>query len=510
ERKLQRLFRDGRATRLIKRCNDFGAGGVSVAIGELAPGLTVDLDKVPKKYEGLDGTELAISESQERMAVVVAAADAPAFLALAAGENLKATPVATVTERQRLVMTWQGQTVVDLSRAFLDSNGAEKHIAVAPAAPALTEETPDGAFSDLMEQRASDLNFCSHRGLAERFDSTIGAGTVIMPFGGKRQLTPAQTMVQKVSLVRGETDDCTFMTWDFDPYLSEKSPYHGAYTAVVGSLTKLAAAGADPAKAYLTFQEYFEKPGADPRRWGKPLAALLGAFRAQMELGVGAIGGKDSMSGSFEGLDVPPTLVSFAIAQGKAKDAVSPEFKMARHKAVLLSPAVGADGLAEAPSVLSNLEKVRTLLATGKAVAAWALGRGGLAEAVMKMSFGNDLGFAFDPALSVSDLFRPRYGAVLLEVTEETEGACVGVVTDDGAFTYGQERVSTARILDLYEGRLESVFPAKTVEKAGAETLTYRAASHAAPAVKCARPRVLIPVFPGTNCEFDSARAVER
>ena len=326
ERKLQRLFRNGDACRMIKRCNDFGAGGVSVAIGELADGLEIDLNAVPKKYEGLDGTELAISESQERMAVVVDKRDVPAFLSLAAAENLQACPVAKVTENPRLVMYWNGRRIVDVSREFLSSNGAEKHITVTASAPALKEQDVTGTFAENIKSLAADLNCCSKRGLSERFDSTIGAGTVLMPWGGKYQLTPSQAMVQKISMEKKHTDDCSLMSWGYNPYLTEQSPYHGAYTAVVESVCKLVASGAAFEDVYLTFQEYFERLGNDPRRWGKPLSALLGAFKAQLGLGVGAIGGKDSMSGSFEDLHVPPTLVSFAVTTEKKKNTVSPDF----------------------------------------------------------------------------------------------------------------------------------------------------------------------------------------
>ena len=338
ERKLQRLFRNPEASRLIKRCNDFGAGGVSVAIGELADGLDIDLNAVPKKYEGLDGTELAISESQERMAVVVEPKDAARFLELAAAENLSATKVAVVTESPRLTMRWNGNTVCDISREFLNSNGAAKHTCAAPAAAEPARQEITGDFRENFLRVASDLNTCSKRGLSERFDSTIGAGTVLMPFGGKYQLTPIQAMVQKISVEKGHTDDCSFMAYGYNPFITDHSPYHGAYLAVVESVSKLIASGASFRDVYLTFQEYFPRMGKDPKRWGMPLAALLGAFKAQLDLGVGAIGGKDSMSGSFENLDVPPTLVSFAVTTGKTHEVVSPEFKAPGHTVCLLSP----------------------------------------------------------------------------------------------------------------------------------------------------------------------------
>ena len=389
ERKLQRLFRNGEASRLIKRCNDFGAGGVSVAIGELADGLEIDLNAVPKKYDGLDGTELAISESQERMAVVVEAKDAARFLELAATENLNAVPVAVVTESPRLVMNWNGKKICDISREFLNSNGAAKHMDAAAEKAQSYGKTVTGSFAENFLAVASDLNTCSKRGLSERFDSTIGAGTVLMPFGGKYQLTPIQAMVQKISVEKKHTDDCSFMAFGYNPFITSASPYHGAYLAVVESVCKLIASGASFEDTYLTFQEYFERLGKDPKRWGKPLAALLGAFRAQMELGIGAIGGKDSMSGSFEKLDVPPTLVSFAVTTGKTGEVVSPEFKAAGHKVCLLTPAYDENGLPETASLLETFDTVTELLRSGKAVAAYTPGMGGVAEAVMKMGFGN-------------------------------------------------------------------------------------------------------------------------
>ena len=509
ERKLQRLFRKKEVTRLIKRCNDFGAGGVSVAIGELADGLSIDLNKVPKKYEGLDGTELAISESQERMAVVVAPEDVPAFLAAAAEENLMATPVAQVTEEKRLVMRWNGSTVVDVSREFLNSNGAAKHIDIAPAKPENWQKKTEGGFADNLKALAADLNVCSKRGLAECFDSTIGAGTVLMPFGGKYQLTPAQALVQKVSAEKKHTNDVSFMAWGYNPMISEKSPYHGAYLAVVESVSKLIASGAAFCDVYLTLQEYFEKPGRDPARWGKPLAALLGAFRAQMDLKIGAIGGKDSMSGSFEDLDVPPTLVSFAVTTGKTAEVVSPEFKAAGHTVVLLTPEYDESGLPIPASLLQVYKTVTSLLRSGRAVACCTPGFGGAAEAVMKCAFGNGFGFRFNDALPLEALFGYRYGAFLLEVTETPMGRVLGEITSDGAFTYGSESVNAAELLAIYENKLEGVYPCNI--KQGGEavpTLSSDKKSVAVPHIRTAKPKVLIPAFPGTNCEYDSAKAM--
>ena len=509
ERKLQRLFRNGEASRLIKRCNDFGAGGVSVAIGELADGLEIDLNAVPKKYDGLDGTELAISESQERMAVVVEAKDAARFLKLAATENLNAVPVAVVTESPRLVMNWNGKKICDISREFLNSNGAAKHMDAAAEKAQSYGKTVTGSFAENFLAVASDLNTCSKRGLSERFDSTIGAGTVLMPFGGKYQLTPIQAMVQKISVEKKHTDDCSFMAFGYNPFITSASPYHGAYLAVVESVCKLIASGASFEDTYLTFQEYFERLGKDPKRWGKPLAALLGAFRAQMELGIGAIGGKDSMSGSFEKLDVPPTLVSFAVTTGKTGEVVSPEFKAAGHKVCLLTPAYDENGLPETASLLETFDTVTELLRSGKAVAAYTPGMGGVAEAVMKMGFGNGLGFAFDDALTLDELFGYAYGSFVLEMADGIVGKVLGVTTADGSFSYHGEALSQTQVLGAYEDKLESVYACNIPTPAQSmETFSYEATQRKAPAVKVAKPKVLIPAFPGTNCEYDSAKAV--
>ena len=510
ERKLQRLFRNPTACRMIKRCNDFGAGGVSVAIGELADGLEINLNAVPKKYEGLDGTELAISESQERMAVVIEKENIDAFLALAESENLQACPVAEVKAEPRLVMHWNGQTIVDISREFLNSNGAEKHINVKAAAPTSFEKKVSGGFAENYRALAADLNVCSKRGLSERFDSTIGAGTVLMPFGGKNQLTPIQSMVQKISVEQKHTDDCSLMSWGYNPFIFEKSPYHGAYLAVVESVAKLIATGAEFKDVYLTFQEYFEKLGKDATRWGKPLSALLGAFRAQKELGIGSIGGKDSMSGSFENLDVPPTLVSFAVTTQKTGDIVSPEFKKAGNKVVLLKPAYDENGLPVAASLIALFDKVTKLMRDGVAVAAYTPTLGGVAEAVMKMSFGNGLGFRYADSLTEADIFGYAYGAFLLEVNADVADATVvGEVTDDGAISRGAEKLDLNALLGIYEDKLESVYSCNIPDsKAPMETFSYKAEKRVAPAIKVAKPTVLIPAFPGTNCEYDSAKAV--
>ena len=510
ERKLQRLFRNGDACRMIKRCNDFGAGGVSVAVGELADGLDIDLNAVPKKYEGLDGTELAISESQERMAVVVEARDAEAFMALAAQENLEATVLARVTAEPRLKMRWNGRTIVDISREFLNSNGAEKHVeAYVEKALDYAKAIPAG-FTQGYQALAGDLNVCSKRGLSERFDSTIGAGTVLMPFGGIHQQTPIQAMVQKISVEQKHTDDCSLMAWGYNPFISEKSPYHGAYLAVVESVCKLIATGARFEDVYLTFQEYFERLRREPERWGKPLAALLGAFKAQMALGIGAIGGKDSMSGSFEDMDVPPTLVSFAVTTEKTGSIVPNHFKAAGHNLVLLAPKRDAEGLPVTASLLEVFDTVHELLSSGRAVTAFTPGYGGIAEAVMKMAFGNSLGFEYDGSLSLDDIFGYQYGSFLLEVTEDVGcGRVIGRITEEQTITYQGESLALDALQAVYEGKLESVYPCNIPASQGPmELFSYSGQGTAAPAVKVARPRVLIPVFPGTNCEYDTAKAM--
>ncbi|MGI6072619.1 MAG: phosphoribosylformylglycinamidine synthase [Lachnospiraceae bacterium] len=516
ERKLQRLFRNADASVLIKKCNDFGAGGVSVAIGELADGLDINLDAVPKKYEGLDGTELAISESQERMAVVVDAGDVEEFLKLAQSENLQACPVAVVKDDPRLTMTWNGKTIVDISRAFLDTNGVAKHVSVAPEAPLPFAKSVEGGFADNLKAMAADLNICSKRGLSERFDSTIGAGTVLMPFGGKYQLTPVQAMVQKFSTKKNkDTQDCSLMSWGYNPFISEKSPYHGAYLAVVESVCKLIAAGAKFEDIYLTFQEYFGKPGKDEKRFGKPFAALLGAFMAQKELQVAAVGGKDSMSGTFENLDVPPTLVSFAVTNEKTDSIVSPEFKKAGNKVVLLKARRNADNLPETKDLLAIFDKVSSLTRDKVACAVYTPGMGGIAEGIMKMAFGNGFGFEFDAGLTVNDMFNYCYGSFICEFNGDAqfdgdyEVKTLGLVSDDGAFTYANESVCAAGLLGIYEDKLESIFSCNIpFDEKEPENYSFEAKDRAAPAIKAAKPKVLIPVFPGTNCEYDSARAV--
>ena len=523
ERKLQRLFRREDACRLIKRCNDFGAGGVSVAIGELADGLLVNLDAVPKKYEGLDGTELAISESQERMAVALAPEDVDQFIAYAHEENLEATPVATVTAEKRLRMTWRGETIVDVSREFLASNGAPKSTSVHVREPKEYRHHWSGAtFPQRMRSLVSDLNVASNKGLSERFDSTIGAGTVLMPFGGKTQLTPAMAMVAKLP-VDGETTTCSGMAWGFNPYLMEADQFTGAYLAVVESVSKLVAAGFEHKNFYLTFQEYFEKLGDNPYRWGKPTAALLGALMAQLDLGIGSIGGKDSMSGSFEDLDVPPTLVSFATGLGTVDRVTSPEFKGANHRVILVVPDYQDDGLTPVPeTLLAAYDYVEELVGSGAALAVSTLGYGGAAEAAFKMCVGNQIGLQISSPFTSDALFCPSYGSFIVELTDDAvlpeapEDLTVcyfGRTTSAYQLFACRTRMDLTLLQDRWESALEPVFPYRG-EGEPVNTVSYdiaaQGATRRAPAVHTARPRVVIPVFPGTNCEYDSAYAFER
>ena len=508
ERKLQRLFRNYEACRMIKRCNDFGAGGVSVAIGELADGLFIDLNAVPKKYDGLDGTELAISESQERMAVVIEAENKDRFLELANSENLEATVVAKITAEPRLKMTWNGKIICDISREFLNSNGAEKHIDIECAKVKDYQKEIPASFEDGMLNVVTDLNVCSKRGLSERFDSTIGAGTVLMPFGGKNQRTPIQAMVQKVSVEKAHTDDCSFMSWGYNPYVSEKSPYHGAYLAVVESVSKLIATGAKYEDVYLTFQEYFEKPTKVATRWGKPLSALLGAFKAQKNLGIGSIGGKDSMSGSFEKLDVPPTLISFAVTMGKTSEVISPEFKKAGNKVVLLKPEYDENGLPVTESLIALYNQVTDLARAGKAVSIYTPTIGGVAEAIYKMAIGNGFGFEF-ANVDMKDIFAYNYGSFIIELSSDDEiGTLLGKVTNDNAISYNGKKICMCKLNEGYENKLESVYPCNIAfNEEKPETVSYKAEKRIGANIKVAKPKVLIPVFPGTNCEFDSAKA---
>ncbi len=513
ERKLQRLFRDPEAALMIKRCNDFGAGGVAVAVGELADGLRIDLDKVPKKYEGLDGTELAISESQERMAVVVAAEDAERFRALADRENLEATVLAAVTEEKRLVMYWNGSRIVDLPRSFLDSNGAEKHITVkTEKLQPFSREVPD-SFIRGMNALTQDLNLCSHRGLSERFDSSIGSGTILMPYGGSNQLTPIQAMVHKLPMQWNHTEECSFMAWGFDPFISEKSPYHGAYLAVVESVAKLIAAGAAFEDVYLSFQEYFKKPGRDPERWGQPLSALLGALEAQLDLGVAAIGGKDSMSGSFEQLDVPPTLVSFAVTTDNMNNAVSPEFKRAGSRVVLLQPRWNDWGLPEPESLKAVFGEVSALVRENQLLSAWTVTHGGVADGVLKMCFGNSLGFRFREERSLAELFDCRRGAFILELSgtlpklpDNVDVLDLGETLVEPMLYFGREALPLDGLQESWEDKLESVYPTRAPQKGLVPVMQWQTNRWPKPLTSVPKPRVLIPVFPGTNCEYDTAK----
>ncbi len=517
ERKLQRLFRNPAATRLIKRCNDFGAGGVSVAIGELADGLMIDLDMVPKKYEGLDGTELAISESQERMAVVVRKEDVETFCALATEENLESTLVAEVTAEPRLRMSWRGTEIVNLSREFLNSNGAKKHTDISVKAPSLHSVNHRNDTREDWKEHLGSLNVCSQKGLVERFDSTIGAGTVLMPFGGAYQMTPTQAMVAKIPVLEGETSTASVMGWGFNPYISEQSPYHGAVYAVVESVAKVVAAGGSYHKCWASFQEFFERTQGNPARWGKPFAALLGALKAQLGLGIAAIGGKDSMSGTFENIDVPPTLVSFAVSLTDSARAVSQEFKQSGNRVALLLPEYDADGLPCFDSVKAVFDRVEALISAGAVKAIWTLSFGGVSEGVAKMAFGNRVGFKFTEKLPEELLFNPVYGGFLIELDGAAKSTddlrIIGVTTADGAVSlYDGTSLPLDELLKLYEAKLEPVFPtkAKNQPQDTIPVYHYHSEKRLSPAIRAAKPRVLIPVFPGTNCEYDTARVFEK
>ena len=513
ERKLQRLFRNPEVTKMIKRCNDFGAGGVSVAIGELTDGLVINLNAVPKKYDGLDGTEIAISESQERMAVVIAPEDLDKFMEEAKKENLEATLVADVVEEPRLKMNWNGNTIVDLSREFLNSNGASKYTDITIEEPTNESKVEITDCADSWTELMANLNVCSQKGLVEKFDSTIGAGTVLMPYGGVYQLTPSQAMAAKIPVLNGETNTCSIMGWGYNPVIAEKSPYHGAMTAVIESIAKVVAAGGSYKKCWLTFQEYFERTQNDPKRWGKPLAALLGAFKAQLEMGCGAIGGKDSMSGTFEQIDVPPTLVSFAVSTAKADKVISTEFKSADSQVIMITPEYDANGLPDFNSIKTVFDEVEEIIADGRAKAVWTIGYGGVAEGIAKMCFGNKLGFEFTSKLSAQQLFKPCYGAFIIELdgaAKQSENV-IGVTKSEYKIMNFDYSINLDALQRTWEGKLESVFPCriKTTETTP-EAYVYPSTKILAPAIKAAQPRVLIPVFPGTNCEYDTARAFEK
>ena len=513
ERKLQRLFRNPDVTKMIKRCNDFGAGGVSVAIGELTDGLVIDLNAVPKKYDGLDGTEIAISESQERMAVVIAPEDVDAFMAEAAKENLEATVVADVVAEPRLKMNWNGNTIVDLSRDFLNSNGAPKFTDIEVEAPAEREAEEVSDTADSWTELMSNLNVCSQKGLIEKFDSTIGAGTVLMPFGGVYQLSPSQAMAAKIPVLKGETNTCSLMGWGYNPDISEKSPYHGAMLAVIESIAKIVAAGGTYKKCWLTFQEYFERTQNDPKRWGKPMAALLGAFKAQLEMGCGSIGGKDSMSGTFENIDVPPTLVSFAVSTANADKIVSTEFKGTGSKVIMITPEYDENGLPKFDSIKECFDKVEKIISDGRANAIWTNGYGGIAEGIAKMCFGNKIGFEFTSHLSGEELFRPCYGAFIIELNGAAADGenVIGKTIEDYKILCRDYTVSLDNLQRVWEAKLEPVFPCR-IKTTDTTPETYSNANRIqrSASIKVAQPRVLIPVFPGTNCEYDTARAFER
>ncbi len=526
ERKIQRLFRNPAVAKLIKRCNDFGAGGVCVAIGELADGLTVDLDKVTKKYDGLDGTELAISESQERMAVVLDKNDVDTFIAYASDENLEATAVAVVTESPRLTMNWRGDTIVDLSRAFLNTNGVTQEAKAYIAAPkaedcyreACPEELADLPFEEAIVKNMGRLNVCSQIGLSERFDASIGAATVMMPFGGKHQLTPQEAMAAKIPLEKGETDDATAMSYGYIPGVSRWSPFHGSAYAVVESTSKLLAIGADPLTARLTFQEYFERLKDVPSRWGKPAAALLGAMQAQLKLGLPSIGGKDSMSGSFEDIDVPPTLVSFAVAMTKASKTVSAEFKQAGSKVLYVPvPENKATLMPDWDKLIAMYKAVYALMDSGKVLSASVVKEGGAAASVCKACFGNGFGFSFAKELTNQELFAPLSGSLVLELADgaaldsDVLAYDLGTVTDDGKVTMGGKSVAVTALCESWTAPLEKVFPTQAECPAiTVDAPLYTARNTHSPVIKAAKPKVFIPVFPGTNCEVDTARAFEK
>ncbi|MGI6751933.1 MAG: phosphoribosylformylglycinamidine synthase subunit PurQ [Anaerovoracaceae bacterium] len=577
ERKIVRLFRKPQATRLIKRCNDFGAGGVSVAIGELADGIRINLDAVPVKYEGLSGTELAISESQERMAIVLDKNDVDAFCQMAAEENLEATPVAVIQEDPRLVMEWRGKTIVDISREFLNSNGAKKHtrVQVNPFPPfertgafrldipsagdaisgikygevgacrqgccCVSAHAVGGAREDIGKAKtgarslpgklcslASDLNVCSLRGISEGFDATAGGGTILMPLGGKRQKTPIQSMVAKVPLLKGDTNTCTTMAYGFNPFISEKNQYAGAYLAVIESVAKIVSTGGDLNRCYLSFQEYFEKLGADPARWGKPFASLVGAFNAQLDLGLAAIGGKDSMSGSFENLDVPPTLISFAVSICHREDIISPEFKKAGSKVYLLSPEMENESkLPKGENLRKFFDQVSQLIREKRIISAYTPGYGGVPEALIKMTMGNRIGFVFEDYFDSDESFKYNYGSFIVESQGdllEPSQFCgrmelMGHTVEEYIISHGLDRAEMEDIERIYECRLEEVFPCKTLDEEESREpipkISYgerfeRAAMKRGPLIGTVRPKVLIPVFPGTTCEYETANAFDK
>ena len=535
ERKIQRLFRNPKVTRLIKRCNDFGAGGVSVAIGELADALIINLDKVTKKYDGLDGTELAISESQERMAVVVRKKDADVFIKLSEEENLEAVEVAQITDDDRLKMVWKGKTIVDVSRTFLDTNGVKQHNNVKVAAPkeseyyfskAIKENLGEAkSIKELWNSTLSDLNVCSKKGLSDRFDSTIGAGSVFMPFGGKYQKTPIQSMIAKLPVLKGDTNTGTIMSYGYNPKLAKWSPFHGAAYAVIDSVTKVVSSGADYENIKLTFQEYFEKLSKEPYKWGKPFSALLGAFHVQKQFSIAAIGGKDSMSGTFNEMNVPPTLVSFAVDVVNTDKVISPEFKKGGSQVVLFHSSLCEDGLPDFEKLRENYKLVKALIEGGKALSTYAVGMGGLVEVISKMCFGNKIGFTFDKGIQVEDIFKEDYGSIVMEVNKDSINDLIkdnlnikilGDTVSEPFIKVLGETIALKDALNSWEKTLESVFSTKidTPKVIIKDEKSYLSVQNSkvisTPTIKIAKPRVIIPVFPGTNCEYDSMRAFEK
>jgi len=533
ERKIQRLFRNPSVSRLIKKCNDFGAGGVVVAIGELADGLEINLDAIPKKYEGLDGTELAISESQERMAVLVSPKDVQAFISAAAEENLEATPVAYVIREPRVRIWWRGKLIVDISREFLNTNGVKRKSRAVVSAP-----SEEGNFFEKLPQEVSmcnvdikkawlnnleRLNVCSQKGLVERFDSTIGAGTVLLPFGGKYQLSPAEGMVAKIPVLEGDTSTGTIMTFGYNPVLAKWSPFHGAVFAIVEAVSKVCALGGDWRRIRFTLQEYFGKPGDDPVKWGKPLAALLGAYYAQLKLGLPSIGGKDSMSGTFKDMDVPPTLVAFAVDTVDVNHVISTEFKKAGSKVVLVPLRRDCNGLPDFEQLKANYTRIHSLIKSGKVLAASTVKTGGIAEAISKMCFGNMLGFVFEKVDDLSSLFRPDYGSIVLEIPADEDPAALfdgieyqllGCTDEKPKISVNGATINLEEALQSWEKPLEDVFPTRLREEVhpqdNPDMGLFTRGIRQKPRVRIAKPRVFIPVFPGTNCEYDTARAFEK
>lgn len=528
ERKLQRLFRNPSVSKMIKRCNDFGAGGVSVAIGELAESLTINLDAVPKKYEGLDGTELAISESQERMAVVLNKNDVEKFIEFAKEENLEATPVAVVTDNRRLIMNWRNTSIVNISRDFLDTNGAKQTTDVTVTMPevatyfnktSVDEHTIKTDLKKAWIENISDLNIASQKGLVERFDSTIGANTVLMPFGGKNQLTPPEAMAAKVPMLKGETTTATLMSFGYNANISKWSPFHGATYAVVESLAKIVATGGEYSKVRLTFQEYFEKLGNDPKKWGKPFSALIGAYKAQMAMGVAAIGGKDSMSGTFMDISVPPTLVSFAVDVAKVDNIISPEFKGEDNLVVYLPAKKDKFDLPDYDYLKKLFNLVTSLIEKGVCVSAHTVRAGGIAEAVTKMAFGNSIGMAFSGDINVLDLFKPSYGSFVLEIANTKvidfmglDAQILGETTKEPVISINGLEIGIIEMLANWEKPLEKIFPTKVKNtcEGDPEIKLFENKNFAKPAIKVAKPKVFIPVFPGTNCEYDSKKVFEK